>query len=81
MKKNPVIANKCCQSLSPSLYRGFTVYGKPIALTTGQRYFQGIALSTFQTTGAWTTIILAERGYILRFVRQAYRMIIKVPTG
>ena len=82
MKKNPVIANKCCQSLGPSLYRGFTVYGKPIALTTGQRYFQGIASSsTFQTTGAWTTIILAERGYILRFVRQAYRMIIKVPTG
>ena len=81
MKKNPVIANKCCQSLGPSLYRGFTVYGKPIALTTGQIFFQRIALSTFQTIGASTTIILAERGYILTFVRQEYRMIIKVPAG
>ena len=81
MKKNPVIGNKCCQSLVPSLYRGRTVYGKPIALTTGQIFFQRIALSTFQTTGASTTIILAEQGYNLRFARQEYRMIIKVPTG
>ena len=52
-----------------------------IALTTGQIFFQRIALSTFQTIGASTTIILAERGYILTFVRQEYKMIIKVPAG
>ena len=51
MKKNPVIANKYGQSFGPSLYRGFTVYGKPVALTTGQIFFQRIALSTFQTIG------------------------------
>ena len=32
--------------------------GKSIASSTGKRFIQWIALSTFQTTGAWCTVYM-----------------------